>query len=255
VREAILPKAMKRQRSVEEVLPLDCWGMILLQLTSVTDVLNLSVQCKAFYHGLEPAILLWLTPRYHHQMKQMISALRLLKIEKVHKVLYMYHLELLSRRFQSCAAHADPCTKIIDCWYVDPIKRSVVPLCNMNPMRVVLNHALISMTRDKLKKERPLSWRVLDMILDQKRTGWKNIVFDWMGDQICKQKWEPDDELENLMLGDQLLCQLGQVSSRCITTIGNSDEESIISAYKSHICFTGARKLFVKHCLEPKAGE
>jgi hypothetical protein len=127
---------------VEVALPLDCWGMILLQLMSATDVLNLSVQCKAFYQGLGPVIVIWLKPRFDAT------------IEKVHKVLYMSHLELIARQFRSDANHSNPQTTIGDCWYIDPIKRSAVPLVEMNPMRVVFNNELIRMARDKLKKRK-----------------------------------------------------------------------------------------------------
>jgi hypothetical protein len=232
---------MKRQRFVEERLPLDCWGMILLHLWSATDVLNLFVQCKAFYNGLKPVIVEWLKPRYHA------------KIEKVHKVIYMCHLGLL-RRFDSYAMHSIPSTNIVDCWYVDPIKRTVVPLVKMNPMRVVFNDELIRMTREKLQKERPTSWRVLDSIMGEKRGGWRNIVFDFFGDQIWIRTWGLDDRLEDLMLGDQLLCQ-PHVSDQCITPrcdlIGVSRdviEEHVIRAYKSNICYTRGHKLFEKYC-------
>jgi hypothetical protein len=57
----------------------------------------------------------------------------------------------------------------------------------------------------------------LDTILVEKSSGWKNIVFDCFGDQVCKRKWEPDD--------DQLLFQSGHLFNQCMMTpIGQFDE-------------------------------
>jgi hypothetical protein len=99
------------------------------------------------------------------------------------------------------------------------------------------------------------------MILDERRIGWRNIVFDYFGDDIWKRKWDLGDQLEDLLLDKQLLCHSGHVSSQCMTPIWNFAgvtrdiiEAHVIIAYKAYICFTRANKLFLKHCLAPSAG-
>jgi hypothetical protein len=235
---------------------MDCWGVILSQLDTATDVLNLSVVCRLFYSELKQSILNWITNRYNIE--------RRINIGRVHDYIYMYHLSELGERLLinigDYTTSSSPDTHVFNCWYIDPVNRTAVPLIEVNPMCLVFSDDVIQMALNILEEEKPWSWRSM---VDKLRTvlsehlfsatmrhDWKNIIINLLGYiQLPKVEARSYSRLEDVVMDNELLLHSKQciVINNAALRMNRSEIEKIVTdKYCARECLTRSQLMHIE---------
>lgn len=261
---------MKRVRGLEEPeeLLLECWGEVALQLPDATSLLNLTVVCWAFYTGLEPVILEWLLKHtnrvddYAFGTAYMYAAkIRgSLRLDLVHRFLYLFHQSDLYIQWRKgfneheVCEPADRHATVGYCWWVDPVQRHAVPLGEMEPIWIQLNDECRDMARDALKEQKPLAWKVLDRHLDCQWDGWRDVMWEILGMRITRGPAHQKVPLQELVLGNHLICPMERTSDQCIRLYmadrrsREENEQIVIRTYCAYQCYNQLHQEITELC-------
>lgn len=187
---------MKRSHcaTTDVVLPMECWGEILLSMRDATSVLNLSVVSHSFYAGLEPFVLKWLV---RNEIKSLLT------IGNVHDTLYMCHLSNLYRewrkKYKDCVRceSASGYNMVKYCWYVDTVKKSITPLSEMNLIYIELNNNNIMIARNLMKEA--------SLLLREYTIEWCNAACQLLAKENYGLPCQPEHRLHELLFDGQMI--------------------------------------------------